>query len=210
MTPVLLPPGNPFLPIAPGEYSRLQQEQFSNALRLYFNQLSGTMSALLGVRGGQYLNFPYGSAYEDQSQTALAPNTPYLVVLNRAGPSNGVVISGTNGFVVSIPGVYNYDFSIQFRNTDSNFHAAIVWIQVNGTPEPWTASYTSVPAKHGSTNGTTIMSANFLLELDAGDQVDLWWQTEDVDVSMFAVPATTAIPGSPSVAVSLTYVSSRP
>lgn len=210
MTPSLPPPANPFLPIAPQTYAARQQEQFANALRLYFNQLNGTLGALLGVRGGQYLNFPYGSAYEDQSLTALAANTPYLVVLNRAGPLNGVTVSGTNGLVVPVAGVYNYAFSIQFRNTDSNFHRAVVWLRVNNVVVPWTASYASIPAKHGSLDGTTIMAANFLLELNPLDQVDMWWQTSDTDISLWAVPAAGAVPGSPSVAVSLTYVSSLP
>ena len=210
MTPSLVPPINPALPLAPAAYSPMHQTQFANALRLYFNQLNSAVTTLLGVRGGQYLNAVYGSAYEDQSQTAALVNTPYLVVLNRPGPSNGVAISGTNGFVVPVPGVYNYAFSIQFQNTDSNFHQAFVWLRVNNVAVPWSASYISVPSKHGSTNGTTILAANFLLELTANDQVDLWWQTDDLGVSVHAIPAAGSIPGSPSVAASLTYVSSLP
>ena len=200
----------PFLPLAPIEYNKGQQDQFANALRLYFNQCDTNDAALLGPRGGQYLNFPYGSAYESTNQTAAAPNTAYPLILNAAGPCNGVTVDGTNGMVVPIPGVYNYAFSLQFRNTDSQFHAARVWLKVNGVNAPWTASYNSVPGKHGSTDGTIIMAANFLLELNANDRVDLWWSTEDITVSIWAVPAAGGIPGSPSVAASLTYVSSLP
>lgn len=198
----------PFLPLAPVEYNKAQQDQFANALRLYFNQVDSNGAALLGPRGGQYLNFPYGSAYETTNQTAALSNTAYALILNAAGPCNGVTVDGTNGMVVPIPGVYNYAFSLQFRNTDSNFHAAHVWLKINGVNAPWTASYASVPSKHGSTDGTTIMAANFLLELQAGDRIDLWWSTEDTTVSIWAVPATGTAPGSPSVAASLTYVSS--
>ncbi len=210
MTPRLTPPTNPFLPLAPGAYSAHQQEQFANALRLYFNQIGGAFGALVGVRGGQYINAVYGSAYEDQNQTAAAINTPYPIILNRAGPCNGILVDGTNGMVATVPGVYNYAFSAQFKNSDSNFHAATIWLKVNGVNAEWTASYTSVPARHGSTDGTIIMAANFLLELTANDRIDLWWQTENTNISIFAIPATASVPGSPSIAASLTYVSSLP
>ena len=121
-----------------------------------------------------------------------------------------MVISGTNGFVVSVPGVYNYAFSIQFRNTDSDDHQVLVWLRVNGVNVPWSASYTAVSRKHGTTNGVTIMAANFLLELYPQDQVDLWWQTEDLTVSIHAIAAAGSVPGAPSIAASLTYVSSLP
>ena len=45
----------PNLPIGPVEYNQNYQDQFSNALRLYFNQVDNVTGALLGSTGGQYL-----------------------------------------------------------------------------------------------------------------------------------------------------------
>jgi len=56
----------PRLPTAPTEYERRFHDQHSDVLRLYFNQLNGSLNALIGVRGGQYLNIPYG-AFQDNT-----------------------------------------------------------------------------------------------------------------------------------------------
>ena len=41
----------PQLPVAPAEYSPEDRERYSNALRLYFNQIDGDFGALLGTTG---------------------------------------------------------------------------------------------------------------------------------------------------------------
>jgi hypothetical protein len=52
---ILIPPRAPNLPLATPEYGRAYQDQYSNALRLYFNQVDNTNAALLGPAGGRYV-----------------------------------------------------------------------------------------------------------------------------------------------------------
>lgn len=42
-------PAVPNIPLAPDQYSRQYQDQFSNVLRLYFNQLTITLQQLVGA-----------------------------------------------------------------------------------------------------------------------------------------------------------------
>ena len=49
-TNTLLPPKSPNLPIGQGEYSRQYQDQFTNALRIYFNQLDNPGSMLASTQ----------------------------------------------------------------------------------------------------------------------------------------------------------------
>ncbi len=42
----IINPAVPNLPIGPEEYERRFQDQFANILRLYFNQLNGTLNSL--------------------------------------------------------------------------------------------------------------------------------------------------------------------
>ena len=57
----LKPPKAPSLPIAPTTYSQSYLELFSNALRLYFNQLDTLMATVVTPDIGYTLNRPYGS-----------------------------------------------------------------------------------------------------------------------------------------------------
>ena len=64
----LLPPKAPNLPIAPVEFTQQYQDQFSNALRLYFNQLDNFNQGISGTTGASYLNFPYAAIQRTTSQ----------------------------------------------------------------------------------------------------------------------------------------------
>lgn len=95
----------PRLPAAPQEYAAQYQEQFSNILRLYFNQIDSTVSTLLGPRGGKYLDFPYCAAFDTTNQYAGAPTIPYPMRVNSVTNANGVtVIPSVAEFVGSISG----------------------------------------------------------------------------------------------------------
>ena len=96
----LIPPKAPNLPIGPVEYEQRYQDQFSNVLRLYFNQLDNVMQSLLGSGegGGRYIRFPYGSFYQDGTTTlsVAIPNgtsTAAISVGSTAGfPSSGWIL----------------------------------------------------------------------------------------------------------------------
>lgn len=69
----LIVPEPPSLPLATNDYERRYQDQYSNVLRLYFNQLKNALGELFGGTGGQYIAFPYG-AFSCFSQTSLTAN----------------------------------------------------------------------------------------------------------------------------------------
>lgn len=71
----LRPPKSPNQPIAPVEYKQQFQDQFSNALRLYFNEIDNFTSGLLAVNGGGLLKFPYGAFHQDGDTTLTASMT---------------------------------------------------------------------------------------------------------------------------------------
>ena len=85
-------PVAPNLPLAPQAYDAHFQDVHSNVLRLFFNRLVVTLQALLGVRGGKYLNTPYGSFYDTTSQYDGSTTIPYAIRLNSTDVSNGVTV----------------------------------------------------------------------------------------------------------------------
>ena len=67
----LISPQQPRLLAAPVQYDAQYQEQYSNALRLYFNQLQNFLQLFTTSTGGSLLRFPYG-AFSCISQTTLS------------------------------------------------------------------------------------------------------------------------------------------
>lgn len=213
MSQKIINPAPPNLPLGPNEYDRRYQDQFTSILRLYFNQLKNALSLVFGRLGGQYLDFPYLAASSTVDHTVAAADTPTLVTFNQADFANGGYVSPTDGFHVAQAGLYNYQFSVQFKNTDTQIHDSYVWLRINGVDLAWTGSETSIPNKHGGIDGTLITAASFFIVLNTGDYVEMWWAATSTSVSMAAIAATTTPyvrPGSPSVVSTLSFVSALP
>ena len=200
----------PRLPTAPQQYETRFQDQHSDVLRLYFNQLSGNLNALTGTRGGQYLNNPYAAIQRTTDRTFTA-NTATEVTFDQNDFLNGCENDGTNGILVNQSGLYNYQFSVQFANSDSQAHTGWIWLRVNNTNVLGTGSQFTVPSKHGSTNGHLIAAANFYVQLTAGDFVKMFAAVDDATVYMESYPAQTTpfvMPAIPSIVATLSFVSS--
>jgi hypothetical protein len=91
----------PRLPAAPMEYSAEFIEQYSNILRLYFNQLDNLTGVVLGEAGGRFIRFPYGSFQDSTVQTAPA-DTAQPMHFDTADFANGVTINAnTTAFTAS-------------------------------------------------------------------------------------------------------------
>ena len=88
----LIPSKAPRLLAAPVEYMQRFVDDLTNVLRLYFNQIDNIMQLVLGVRGGQYINNPYGSFYDTTNQYDGATTIPYSMRLNSTLYSNGISV----------------------------------------------------------------------------------------------------------------------
>ena len=158
------------MPAATTEYKQQYQDQFTNILRLYFNGIDTTFGGLLGNAnttlgthpGGGYLAFPYAAIQRTTDKT-FTVNTATQITFNQSDYLNKCTNSGTDGIAVEFNGLYNYQFSIQFRNSDSQIHSAWVWLRVNGADVAGTGSKFDVTGSHGGIDGFIIGAANFTL-----------------------------------------------
>lgn len=210
----LLQPRAPQLPVAPGQYTQQERDKYSNILRLYFNQLDNMFEGLLDGNGagGKYLLFPYAAIQRTTDKT-FTINTPTQITFDQNDYINGCENDGTDGIRVQQPGIYNYQFSVQLKNTDTQIHSAWIWLRVNGVDVLGTGSKFDVIAKHGGIDGFVIAACNFFVELQAGDTVEMWAAASDVAVTFDATPAQTTpfpMPAIPSVVATLSFVSNLP
>ena len=197
----------PRLPAAPAQYDAQFIEQYSNILRLYFNQLDNLTGALLGESGGRFIRFPYGAFSSDQDQVTTA-NTATLMTLNTTDFSNEVSISSSQITVVN-SGIYNLQFSAQFQNTDTAFQDVYIWLKQNGVDIPGSTGFISVPNRHAGTDGHSIIGWNYFLSMAAGDHIEIYWSVPNVAVTIQHLNAsgTPTKPSTQSVVATLSFVS---
>lgn len=141
----------------------------------------------------------YGSFYDDEDQTAALPNVGYPVYIRDTfiktqSPltyeSYGVSLADNTKIVFENYGTYNIQFSLQFRNTQSNEHDVVVWLKLNGDILDQSGGFVSVPSKHGSTDGHTIVAWNYVLTLNKDDFIEFYWTTNSTNVSIAKYPAS--------------------
>ena len=96
----IINPAPPNLPLGTDQYDRRYQDQYSNVLRLYFNQLKNALAELFGDQGGRFISFPHGAFFQDGT-TTLSSNitnvstTPISVASTAGFPSSGWFLIGS-------------------------------------------------------------------------------------------------------------------
>ena len=164
MNHLLNPVSPPALPLARDQYDRPYQDQLNNVLRLYFEKLNSNVNNLTNDTGGRHLQFPYAAIQRTTDQT-FTVNTATQITFDQNDYLNGCTNDGTDGITVNYNGLYNYQFSIQFKNTDTQIHTAWVWLRKSGVDVPGTASKFDIINSHGGTPGYVIGAANFYVDL---------------------------------------------
>lgn len=199
----------PNLALAPDAYERSYNDQLNNILRLYFNRLNENVNAAVGDLGGRYLNFPHAAIQRTTDKT-FTINTATQITFDLNDFLNGCSNDGTDGISVDYSGIYNYQFSVQLRNSDTQIHSAWIWLRKNNVDIVGTGSKFDVPNSHGGIDGYTIAACNFYVQLEAGDTIEMWAAVDNVAITFDAEVAQTTpfeMPAIPSVVATLTFVS---
>jgi hypothetical protein len=209
-------PPVPDLPNPQDRYERLTVAQTNERLRTFFLRVRNAFQALLGPRGGKYLNIPYGAFQDTTDQTASA-NTATVMTFNTTDFANGVSVVTSGGkasrLTVAQAGIYNLQFSAQFQNTDTQLHDVSIWLRKDasgaGVDVDGSTGFISVPNSHGGIDGHIIVGWNYYVTLNANDFVEIWWSTPSTLVTIQAYPAGTSPtrPTTASVVATLTFVS---
>lgn len=170
----------PALPLSPFAYDQRQQDQFQNALRLYFNRLDDYLATLsTSGGGGAQLYFPYIAASDSTDQYALGNDTPTLVTWDSADSITGWTLDPSGFASPDYAGVYNIAYSLQFANNDNAIHDVTVWLKVNGNDIPKSATkFTLQARKSALLFNYTVGYSSVVFEAQAGDEIELWWATD--------------------------------
>jgi hypothetical protein len=207
-TAPLIAPVAPNLPRSPEAYSPQFQEQYSNVLRLYFNQINNFNQLFTTNTGGALLKFPNGAFHDNTTQTQTATNTAKAITFNSTDTSNGVALgTPTSRVITSIAGYYNFQFSAQLDKASGAAASVWIWPKVNGANVTDSASKVSIQG----TTAESVPAWNFVLPMNTNDYFELYWLTDDTEVQLkYEAGFGTApnnVPAIPSIILTVTFVS---
>jgi len=185
---------NPSLPVAPVSYEQRYQDQYSNVMRLYLNQVSNAVNAPR----------PYGSFYSNVDQTNPVSNAVNLMTYNQTVDFFNVSIGAINSRIyVAEEAIYNIQFSAQLDKSGGGASAVYIWLRVNGVNIANSATKIVI----NGPNSEIVAAWNFVLPLAENDYFELAWQSSDTNVFLAEEPILGNVPEIPSVIITVTWVS---
>jgi hypothetical protein len=191
-------------------YSSALQNQNNSFLNIFFIKLVNSLNSVLGIRGGRFMNNPYGAFQDSTDQVAANTTTAYPVTFNTTDFSNGVSIASGSRITVANDGIWNLQFSIQLKNTTNDGQDVDFWFRKNGTNIDNSNSRFHLVARKGTGDPSHIIAAlNFFVEMAANDYVEIVWRTENTGVSIehFGTSTSPTRPAVPSAIATMCFVS---
>jgi hypothetical protein len=152
---------------------------------------------------------PYGAFQDSTDQTAANTTTAYAVTFNTTDYSNGVYVSNSSRLNVRNYGIYNIQFSFQFKNTSNDGQDVDIWFRKNGTDVAGSNSKFYLPARKSTGDPSHLIAAmNFFVEMNANDYVQVMWRVSNTGVSLEHYPTDTSPtrPATPSTIITMSYV----
>ena len=192
------------------EYSSVLQNQNNSFLNTFFIKLVNSLNSVLGIRGGRFMNNPYGAFQDSTDQVAANTTTAYAITFNTTDFSNGVAIASNSRITVADTGIWNCQFSLQFTNTTNASQDVDIWFRKNGTNiDNSNRRFGFAPRKDASDPYHTIVAMNFFVSLNATDYIEIMWRPTDVGVSIeqYAAGTSPTRPAVPSAIATMSFVS---
>ena len=133
------------------------------------------------------------------NQTAASINTAYSLTFTQdlaKGITNG---TPSSRLVVTEAGEYSVTYSMQMVSTSAATVTMWFWTRVNGTDISKSAMKNTLH-QNGS---TLVVTKSAILQLSAGDYIEIMWATDSTSGYLEAVAATSFAPATPSATISM-------
>ena len=152
------------------------------------------------------VNVAYG-AWSDATDQTGNVSAGTAMIFDTQDVTDTVTLVDNTKITVPNTGIYDLQFSSQFRNTDNAQHEVVVWFKVNGTDVPNSATRITVPARKSSNiYGYMVAAWNIFLSMNSSDYVQIFWQPSSLLVTMEHDPAGATYPAIPSVIATIQQV----
>lgn len=113
-------------------------------------------------------------------------------------------------------GVYNFQFSVQMVNATNDVQSMSIWFRKNGTDIPSSNSEFGIQARKSTgAPSQNIAALNFFADMVKDDYIEIMWRVSDSGVGIEHFDAVAAsgttpdIPATPSIILTVTFISNR-
>jgi len=140
---------------------------------------------------------PYGEFTSTTQQLAPSAGNTAVVTWDTEHEVNGVYIDVSNDsrLYVRNGGIYDVVFSLQLANANNDAEYADVWFRVNGNDIATSGRRFGLPARKSTGDPSHVTgTANHVLDLEAGDYIEIAGATSSTDISLETFAATTTTP----------------
>ena len=161
------------------------------------------MAVVVNNPAAGYFAANYGMIQHNATLTNGGATAANLFLLDTTDFANGVSVVDTSKVTFTTGGVYNLQFSAQFaRAGGTGFSTAEVWLSKNGTNVAETNGQVNIP----QSGGRTIASWNYLVPINSGDYLQLYWSSTDTSLEVLYAGAGTnpTRPVTPAIIVTVT------
>ena len=164
--------------------------------RLYYKRVQGYNQKVIGISNalayGQWQNNTTLTGSANVSQSFQYDTTDLIYKTYLQLPDR---------LYVEDAGVYNLQFSAQLEEPAGGDAVIYIWLKKNGVNVPESAGVVDLANK-----GKVVVGWNFLTYMNAGDYVEIAWQSNNGNTEIIGEPAAGNIPAVPSVIATLTQV----
>ena len=140
---------------------------------------------------------PYGEFISTSQQLAPSSGNTAVVEFDSTHETNGIYLDGTNPSRIYVrnTGIYDVIFTLQLANSTNDAEYADVWFRINGTDVTETGRRFGLPARKSTGDPSHLTgTANHVLELTAGDYIEIAGATSSTGISLEYFAATTTTP----------------
>lgn len=183
-----------------------------NALTLTGAELVPLVQSGANVKATLATLRAFGAAYgafSDSTDQTSGTTVGSIITFNTVDVADGVTLASSSRITVPANGIYNLQFSAQFKNTDNAQHDTTLWLRINGSDLANSATQYTIPArKSAGIFGYGVASLTFLLDLNAADYVEIVWIPTSTTVTLEHLPESLspAYPAIPSIIASMMQV----
>jgi hypothetical protein len=150
----------------------------------------------------------YGAFSSSLDQTgSISAGT--VMTFNSVDVADGVTVVSNSRITVPKTGIYNLQFSAQFKNVENTQEDVTIWFRVNGSDLANSATQVTIPArKSASIFGYGVAAWNIFLSLTAAQYAEIVWLPTVATLTMEHLPASLspAYPAIPSVIATMNQV----
>lgn len=158
------------------------------------------------VRPSIFPQLHSGTFYSTVAQTASLANTGYAVTWNTdALKCPHINRANTSEIVVNEQGLYSFEFRLHLEAPKNQSGRVWIWARVDGVDIVNSTTEISLYGS-GSVEGRYYPSWAFVQHIDAGQNFQLMWATDNTTISIYAPVTTAFAPAAMPAAIRVTQV----